>query len=134
MQTRTLDLSLDAFGAAPTPARVEIAVLSPGERLKRAGLAFGALLAVALIALPIPLVHFVLVPAALLGAVGLAVVRLRQPEIFRSVEGTCPLCAAGQTFSVMGRFRLPKTLHCAACHRELTLAEVGQGGGRASGR
>jgi hypothetical protein len=123
MQTRTLDLSLDAFGAAPTPARAEIVVLSPGERLKRAGLAFGALLAVALIALPIPLVHFVLVPAALLGAVGLAVLRLRQP-------GTCPLCGAQQTFSVMGRFRLPKTLHCAACHRELTLAEVGPGGGR----
>jgi hypothetical protein len=113
---------------------VEIAVLSPAERLKRAALAFAALLAVALIAIPIPLVHFVLVPAALIGAVALAVVRLRQPEIFQSVEGACPLCAAQQTFSVMGRFRLPKTLHCAVCQRELQLLGVGQGGGRADGQ
>jgi hypothetical protein len=123
MDIRTLTLSLDAFGATPTPARAEIAVLTPAERLKRAGLAFGALFAVALIALPIPLVHFVLVPAALVGAVALAAVRLRQPEIFCSVEGSCPLCGAEQRFPVLGRFRLPRTLHCAECQRELELRQ-----------
>ena len=130
MQTRTLALFLDAFGASPSSARVEIAVLSPVERIKRAGLALGALLAVVLIALPIPLVHFVLVPAALVGAVVLAVVRLRQPEIFRSVQGTCPLCSVEQTFSVMGRFRLPRTLHCGACGRELSLVGEAATAGR----
>lgn len=121
MQTRILELPLDAFGAQPRPARVEIAVLSFGERLRRAGLGFGALLAVALIAIPIPLVHFVLVPGALVGAVALGLVRLRQREIFRSVEGACPLCAADQTFTAMGRVRFPRTLHCSACRRELQL-------------
>lgn len=121
MHTRTLDLSLDAFGAPPAPARVEVDVLTPAERLKRAGLGFAALLAVAVIAIPIPLVHFVLVPAALLGAVALAVVRLRQGEVFRSVAGRCPLCGTEQSFTVMGRFRVPRTLYCASCRRELQL-------------
>ena len=121
MQIRHVALSLEGFGAPPSPATVEVAVLSPGERARRAALGFGALVAVALIALPIPLVHFVLVPAALIGAVVFAAARLRQGEIFRSAEGGCPLCGERQSFSVMGRYRVPRTLHCAACHRELQL-------------
>jgi hypothetical protein len=121
MQTTQLTLRLDAFGAPPTEARVEIAVLSPAERLKRAGLGFGALLAVAVIALPIPVVHFVLVPGAMLGAIVLGAVRLRQGEVFRSVGGSCPLCGTEQMFAVTGRFKLPRKLYCAACNGELRL-------------
>src|SRR5918996_4673647 len=107
MRTRELTLRLDAFGAPPTRARVEVAVLSPAERLKRAGVGFGVLLAVAVVALPIPVVHFVLVPGALLGAILLGAIRLRQGEVFRSVGGSCPLCGTEQAFAVTGRFRLP---------------------------
>lgn len=67
MQTRILELPLDAFGAHPRPARVEIAVLSLAN-------SSGVL-----------------------------------------------ACAADQAFTVMGRFRLPRTLHCSACRRELQL-------------
>jgi hypothetical protein len=123
MQTRQLDLPLTGFGVPPSRARVEVAVLTPVERIRRSALGFAALLLVAVVALPIPLVHLVLVPAALLGAVALAAVRLRQGEVFRHVSGDCPFCGAQQTFTVLGRFRLPKTLYCEACHRELRLAD-----------
>ena len=121
MPTRTLLLPLEGFGAAATQASVEVARLTPGERIRRSALGFVALLAVALVALPIPIVHFILVPAALLGAIVLAVIRLRQGEVFGAVEGACPFCGERQTFTVLGRFRLPRVLHCAACHRELRL-------------
>jgi RNase P subunit RPR2 len=51
----------------------------------------------------------------------MSVVRLRQGEIFRSASGPCPYCGTEQRFMVMGTFRLPKQLHCKACHRQLML-------------
>ena len=121
MEGRTLELQLRAFGADPTAARVELDVLTTGERVRRAGTIFGVGLIAALIALPIPLVHFVFVPGALAAGIVLAAVRLRQGEIFRSARGACPYCAAEQSFTVMGRFTLPKKLHCGSCHRQLAL-------------
>src|ERR671936_427022 len=100
METRTMDLPLKGFGERPSRARVELA---------------------ALIALPIPIVHLVLVPGAIVLGVVLALVRLRQREIFQVVEGDCPFCGTRQRFTVMGRFRLPKSVHCISCRRQLSL-------------
>jgi hypothetical protein len=119
--TRTEQLHLEGFGAAPAEARAEVAVLTPSERLKRAAIVFGAFIAVALIALPIPLVHFVVVPTGLLLAVVLGLLRLSDGEIFRGVEGRCPYCGTEQQFALFGRYRLPRTVDCAHCHRRLTL-------------
>ncbi len=121
MEVRTLQLQLRAFGAEPTPAVVELDVLSRGERLKRAGVTLGAGVVAALIALPIPLVHFVFVPGALTAGIAVGAVRLRQEEVFRRATGACPYCAVDQRFTVMGSFKLPKKLHCASCQRQLTL-------------
>jgi hypothetical protein len=109
------------FGAPPSSATIDVAVLSGADRLKRAGSIAGISIVVALIAIPIPLVHFVLVPSALIGGLALAGTRLSQDEIFRKAEGRCPFCGAEQTFPVMGRFRLPKEAHCVKCGRELSL-------------
>jgi hypothetical protein len=119
--TRTIDLQLRGFGAPPATARAEVADLSPVDRLKRAAVVFGAFIAVAVIALPIPIVHFVLVPAGLLLAFTLGAWRLREGVIFRGVEGRCPLCGAEQRFPLMGRFRVPRPVDCEHCRRRLTL-------------
>lgn len=121
MELRSLELPIKAFGAEPTAARVQLSALSPGDRLKRAGAVFGMGLAAAMIAIPIPLVHFILVPGALLVGIVLALSRLRQHEIFRTANGRCPFCGTEQSFTVMGSFRLPKKLHCQACQRQLVL-------------
>ena len=121
MNTRSIDLQLKGFGAPPAQARAEIAELSPRERMKRAAVVFGAVIAVAIVALPIPIVHFVVVPAGLLLAFTLGAWRLREGVIFRGVEGRCPFCGAEQRFQLIGRFRLPRTLDCKRCRRRLTL-------------
>jgi hypothetical protein len=121
MKVRLLELPLRGFGAGPTATRVELNILSPADRLKRAATILGISLIAALIALPIPLVHFVFVPGVLVAGIILSIVRLRQGEIFRSASGRCPFCGTEQRFTAMGKFRLPKKLHCEACHRQLVL-------------
>jgi hypothetical protein len=122
--TRTLELRLHGFGAPAAPARAEIVDLAPADRFKRAAVVFGAFVAVAIVALPIPIVHFMLVPGGLLLAVVLGGMRLREDAIFRDVSGGCPFCGTQQHFPLFGRFRLPKDVHCANCGRKLTLEPV----------
>jgi hypothetical protein len=126
MEERALALWLKGFGAPASEAKVEISVLDGRDRLKRALLTAGFCFAAALVALPIPIVHFVFVPAALLAGIILGVVRLRQDQIFRTASGRCPFCGTEQSFQVMGRFSLPKKLYCRNCGRELELSEGGK--------
>lgn len=123
MEVRSVELPLKGFGAPATLAQVEFYTLSPGDRLKRAAVIFGAFLAAAVVFLPVPLVHLIIVPGALVLGVVFALVRLRQREIFRSVVGRCPFCGAEQRFTALGRFRVPKTLNCSTCQRQLILEE-----------
>ena len=126
MTIRTLDLRLHGFGAPTAPARAEVAELAPADRVKRAAVVFGAFVAVAIVALPIPIVHLLLVPGALVLAFVLGALRLRENAIFRDVSGRCPFCGTEQHFSLFGRFRLPKDVHCTNCGRKLTLEEDGR--------
>jgi hypothetical protein len=122
VETRPLDVSLKGFGRPPGRAELVVESLTVRERLTRAAVGLGAGLAVALIALPIPLVHFVLVPGALLLGLILALIRVRQREIIRSAEGSCPYCGTRQRLGVAGRvFRLPREVFCGNCRRSLEL-------------
>jgi hypothetical protein len=73
------------------------------------------------VALPIPIIHLFLVPGALLLGLMLSARRLGQAQVFRRVEGRCPVCGAQQAFSIMGPFRLPRQMHCGHCHRALVI-------------
>jgi len=121
MEVRSLELPLKGFGAAPTLAEVELYELSPTDRLKRAAMIFGAGVVAALVFLPVPLVHLFIVPGALVLGVILALVRLQQRDIFRSVEGSCPFCGTKQRFTALGKVRIPKALNCSSCQRQLVL-------------
>ena len=123
MATRSLEASLKGFGAPPTPAELVVETLGFGDRVRRAALAFAAGAALALIAIPIPLVHLVLVPGALLLGMVFAALRLSQREIIRSAEGSCPYCGTAQRLGLAGRvFRLPREVFCSNCRRPLDLA------------
>jgi hypothetical protein len=125
MTTRSLTASLKGFGAPPSAAAVVIERLTPRQRFARAAAMTGLGLAAAAVALPIPLVHFVLVPASLLIGFTLGAMRLTQREIFRSAEGPCPFCGTQQRLGLAGKsFRLPRRAHCTKCGRELDLEEV----------
>ncbi|HYC32452.1 MAG TPA: hypothetical protein VEB59_09210 [Gemmatimonadales bacterium] len=122
MPAHTLTARLSGFGCPSTEARIVVLRLTTRERLARAGRVFGAGLVAALIALPIPLVHFVLVPGALLGGLTVGLLRLRHREIIDSAEGACPCCGKEQRLGLAGRvFRLPRAVHCEGCRRSLEL-------------
>jgi hypothetical protein len=122
METRPLDVQLKGFGCPPGRAELVVESLNLRERMSRAALGLGAGLAIALVALPIPLVHLILVPGALLLGLVLAVIRVRQREIIRSAEGSCPYCGTRQRLGVAGRvFRLPREVFCSNCRRSLDL-------------
>jgi 1,6-anhydro-N-acetylmuramate kinase len=106
--TRILDLRLCGFGAPASPARAEVAELAGADRVKRAAVVFGAFVAVAIVALPIPIVHLMLVPGALLLALVLGGLRLRENAIFRDVSGKCPFCGTEQHFRCSGGFAFPR--------------------------
>lgn len=122
METRPLDVPLKGFGCPPGRAELVVESLTFRERMIRAAVGLGAGLAIALVALPIPLVHLVLVPGALLLGLVLALIRLQQREIIRSAEGSCPYCGTRQRLGVAGRvFRLPREVFCTNCRRALDL-------------
>jgi hypothetical protein len=121
---RTVSAPLTGFGAAPTQARIRVEELPPRQRLARAGKAAGAGGLAALVALPIPLVHFVFVPGAFLTGLIIGALRLRHRAIFQSAEAPCPFCGAVQRLGLTGRvFRLPRRVHCGTCGRELELSD-----------
>lgn len=122
METRTLNARLRGFGATPTSATVVIERLTTRRRLSRAASVFGLGVVAAAIAIPIPLVHFVLVPGSLLAGIVLGAVRLSQREVVVSAEGPCPFCGTRQRLGLAGRkFQLPRRVHCSTCGRELDL-------------
>lgn len=125
MTSRSLTVPLAGFGSSPTEAHVEVQALSFKARIVRAATVMGAGLAVALVALPIPLVHLVLVPAALLLGITLGTLRLRHKEIFAMAEGACPFCGTQQRLGLTGKaFRLPRRVFCNSCRRELDLGKA----------
>lgn len=119
MDTRSIELPLTALGDPPSKAQVRIVALSPAERMRRAAVALGLGIAAALIAVPIPLAHFMLVPGALLVGFWLAARRMQEREIFEGAQGRCPHCGADQRFKLFGGFRLPKRIDCESCHHDL---------------
>lgn len=122
MTTRSLTVPLTGFGCAPAQATVVVALLTLRERLARSARVVGAGMVAALIALPIPVVHFVFVPGAVLTGLTLGILRVRQREIFESAEAACPYCGTAQRLGLAGRaFRLPRVVHCHNCGRQLDL-------------
>jgi hypothetical protein len=122
MPTRSLTLPLSGYGRPATDAHVIVETLSAKDRLVRAASVALAGLVLALIFIPIPLVHFVLVPGALVLGFVLGALRLKQREIFSFAEGRCPYCGADQRLGLRGKaFRLPRRVSCRECRRDLDL-------------
>lgn len=123
MDLRTLELPLWAAGAPTGAAKVSVSVLAPRDRLKRAGMALAMGIGGAVVFIPIPIVHLILVPGSLLAGIAIALRRLGQSQIFRGASGACPYCGVEQRFTLVGSFRLPKRVYCSSCQRELYLEE-----------
>jgi hypothetical protein len=122
MSLRPVTLSLSGFGVSPARAAVEVRTLTAGERVRRAMIAPAAGVAIAILVLPIPIVHFAVPPAALIGGVVFGIRRAGQRELFATAHGSCPFCDTEQPLGVNGTaYRLPRNLKCHSCLRSMTL-------------
>ncbi|MBA2291351.1 MAG: hypothetical protein H0W15_02725 [Gemmatimonadales bacterium] len=124
MPERSATLTLSTDGAASTHATTTVTVFSPRQRTRRAivALLIGAAAAAALI--PIPIIHLVGIPLALLTAIVIAVKQLRVAARLGRVGVACPKCAAPQ--AIGGGFGFPSIdgpipMTCDSCRRLLTL-------------
>lgn len=90
------------------------------ERLRRMLKIFGMLLAAAFVAVFIPLLHFVLVPVLLLGAILFGVLAwIDRAEILRG-EFPCPQCQKINTLP-RGSEDFPRDTRCQHCYFTVTL-------------
>jgi ribosomal protein S27AE len=127
-ETGVMPVEVQASGVPPTAGQLVVEHPSRGRRVREAGLMVlgGALLAVVL--LPVPIIHLVGV-GLFLTILVLAVRRVRAPAVIRSAHGTCPKCGAEGAFFVgFGRkqLRLPISTSCGRCAYPLTLARPDQ--------
>jgi hypothetical protein len=119
---RELSLPLTGFGAQPTEARILVRGLTTRERIRRgvAGPIAGVLMA--LIVLPIPLVHLIFPPIALVGGLVVGIRRAGQREVFDRAVAPCPFCGTEQRLGLTGdAYRLPQHVKCRECLKPLTL-------------
>jgi hypothetical protein len=113
--------TLTAFGAVPTCALVTIGAQTVGRRVSRALRVAGTVWGAAVLAVFIPIAHFVLVPTLLvLGAV-LGALRLRLDRIIVSVVGPCPRCGRDGEFPLDSRRVISQRLTCPGCHTNVDL-------------
>ena len=82
-------------------------------------------LAAALIMLPIPIIHIIGPPAAIVIGLVLAIRRLGEGEL-RLGRGSRPFCLESQRRGLAGsRYRVPCTLSCSSCRQPLQLQASG---------
>lgn len=121
---RSLGLSLRGFGTGAGPAHAEVRRLGGGERIRRAAVSPAVGLAVAVLVLPIPIVHFMVPPAAIVAGFVIGVRRGLARELFLTARGTCPRCDREQSLGLTGSaFQLPREIKCGGCGHLLTLEE-----------
>lgn len=122
MQTREAHLPLSGWGGDKTEATLTVALLSPGDRLKRAALAPLVGIGIVIIVIPIPIVHLIVPPLALIGGVVAGLLRAGTRELILSAHGPCPFCGTNQTLGLSSTpYRLPRTLHCRNCRKAFSI-------------
>ena len=120
-EDRVLDGRLTYFQQPPTPARVTVRFHGPLARQRRAWQALGTCWGLMIVAVFIPLAHFVLVPGLLIAGPVMFAVRSKLERTLVSTRGACPACGVEQTFTEHGRLLTPQPLRCGSCRRELKL-------------
>jgi hypothetical protein len=113
--------TLHYFRAEPTSAMARLAVPPAPARARRAWLTLLAGWGLAVAAVFVPVLHFVLVPALLFGTPLLAWSRWKERITLLGAEGMCPACGELQHFREHGALQHERTVRCERCGRALVL-------------
>jgi hypothetical protein len=100
---------------------LSVLVRDAGQRTRRAVLTWLAAWGCAILAVFLPVLHFVLVPLLLLGGPALALTRLGERVSVLEVSGSCPGCGAAQRQPLNTGARPRLAFRCDACRREIAV-------------
>lgn len=108
-------------GRTDSPASLRLRGWTAGERRRRAVQAWALCWGLALAAVFLPVLHFVLVPALFVAGPVAGLMRLRESLTVLGAAGACPACGESQTFAVSGAWRESVRLRCEKCGRAIEL-------------
>ena len=114
--------SFEYLGRPSAPAVARVLARSPRERTLRALRGLAACWGLAVAAVFIPLLHFVLVPALLVAGPLLAMTLHRERATVMDARGRCPACDCEQTVALSRPAKPKIEFRCEACGRALALA------------
>ncbi len=122
LDTRVQAFILSGYHGQPTRGTVTIHVFNRRQRWRRALAGLAKWVGMALLAVFIPVAHFLLVPSFLLYACWQGLQRLRTVELASGARGTCPDCGREQPLELAPSWSAPQSVTCHYCHRGLRLA------------
>jgi hypothetical protein len=112
---------LSYFDQPARPATVEVIRYDRRQRVIRALKALGACWGPAALAVLIPVLHFLLVPALFLAGPFFAWRRLHEEATVTSIRGTCPACAQAFENTSRDAWKPVMRFDCPHCHRRIVL-------------
>lgn len=122
---QTVTLTLRAGANEATTGHGELVVLSTAARLGRAGVVMVVALVLAVLLVPIPIVHLVGIPLVLLIGTGVAMRQFLSVARLARVRLHCPKCGEPNHLGGGMGFRTaagPIAVQCVSCRRPLELS------------
>ncbi|HUK21698.1 MAG TPA: hypothetical protein VLV45_09095 [Gemmatimonadales bacterium] len=120
--TRSQSFILTGYSTRPATGTVQITSFTHEQRARRAFAELGKWWGASLLAVFIPVAHFVLVPAFLVYGAVQCIERWRTAEGASNARATCPDCGHEQVFDIPARWRVPQAVTCRACQRGLEIS------------
>src|SRR5690242_12893701 len=103
------------------PATVNVRQHGKPDRLKRAAKAWAGCWGAAIVAVFLPVLHFILVPSLLVGGPLYAMVMMREKVTVLGADGNCPACGAAQHPKLKTGASATMAFRCESCRRALEL-------------
>ena len=111
--------TLTYHGQPDQPAELSVIVRDVRQRTQRAVLTWLAAWGLGIVAVFLPVLHFVLVPLLVVGGPLLALHRLGERVTVLDVAGTCPGCGAAQRQPLRAGAQPRLEFRCDACGRAI---------------
>ena len=118
----TVPAQIEYTGKPSSSAQADLIRRPKGERMRRATLSWLACWGLAVAAVFIPVLHFVLVPALVIAGPLLGMARLSERATLERVTGACPACDHALALALKGKLAESVPFRCEACGRPLELA------------
>lgn len=116
-----VEASFTYIGRPPTRAAVHLVRRDRSRRIVRAVQSWGACWGLMVVAVFVPVLHFVLVPSLFLIGPLLGLQRLGERASVREASGACPGCGAPCRFTPKQGAKPRMPLRCEACGRAIAL-------------